>query len=118
VLSQNPALVALQQGRPWLGPEMMRRFAEPAMAESLAAGLRLEEMVAAHRGFWAFTVGCALTHEAHDARRGQAALDGLDPKRAPVLAAQRERMTADHIPHLVFLRGIRALIAAAAPSGL
>lgn len=116
VLSANSGLVALQRGRPWLGPEMMRRFSEPAMAESLAAGLSLEEMIEAHRGLWAFTVGCALTHQTYDVRQGRDALADLDPGQTPVMAAQRDRISLDHVPRVVFLQGIRALIAATDPS--
>ena len=110
VLSANSGLVALQQGRPWLGPEMTRRFSEPALTSSLAAGLTLEEMIQTHRGLWSFTVGCALTFESYDVRRGRETLDDLDPAQAPVLAAHRERITVDYAPREVFLRGIRALI--------
>jgi hypothetical protein len=85
------------------------------MAESLAAGLSLEEMIEAHRGLWAFTVGCALTHETYDIRSGRAALDAVDPEQTPVIAAQRPHIALAHVPRVVFLRGIRALIAAADP---
>ncbi len=118
VLSANSALVALQRGRPWLGPEMTRRFSEPALASSLAAGLSLDEMIQTHRGLWSFTVGCALTFETYDVRGGRAALDDLDPDQTPLLAEHREKITVDYAPHEVFLRGIRALIAAANPGGV
>jgi AcrR family transcriptional regulator len=117
VLSANSALVALQQGSPWLGPEMTRRFSEPAMASSLAAGLSVEEMIQTHRGLWSFTVGCALTFETYDIRRGRALLDDLDAEQTPVLAEHRDRIAVDHVPREVFLRGVRALIAAADPDG-
>jgi AcrR family transcriptional regulator len=117
VLSANSALVALQQGRPWLGPEMTRRFSEPALASSLAAGLSLDQMIQTHRGLWSFTVGCALTVETYDVLGGRAALDDLDPNQTPLLTEHRERMTVDYVPREVFLRGIRALTAAADPHG-
>lgn len=118
VLSANSALVALQQGRPWLGPEMTRRFSEPALASSLAAGLTLDEMIQTHRGLWSFTVGCALTFETYDARGGRAALDDLDPNQTPLLAEHREWITVAYVPREVFARGVRALTAAADPDGL
>lgn len=117
VMSAHSALVALQQGRPWLGSEMMRRFSEPALAASLAAGLTLDEMIETHRGLYTFTVGCALTHETYDVRRGRAVLETLDPDQTPLMAANRERITVEHVPRAVFLRGIRALIADAGPPG-
>jgi len=117
VLSANSALVALQQGRPWLGPEMMRRFSEPALASSLAAGLTLEEMIETHRGLYTFTVGCALTHETYDTERGREAMADLDAGATPLLAANREAIAVDHIPRQVFLRGVRALISAGRPEG-
>jgi AcrR family transcriptional regulator len=116
VMSAHPGLVALQQGRPWLGPEMMRRFSEPAVASSLDAGLSLDEMVRAHRVLFSFTVGCALTHEAYDASRARAVLDGLDPEATPVLAAQRHRFEGERMPRRDYLQGLRALIAAVDPS--
>ncbi len=115
VLSANSALVALQQGRPWLGPEMTHRFSEPALASSLGAGLTLDEMIEIHRGLWSFTVGCALTFETYDVRAGDEAFEHLDPAQAPLIAEHRDRMTVEHVPRDVFLRGIRALIAASDP---
>ncbi len=115
VMSAHSSLVALQQGRPWLGPEMMRRFSEPALASSLAAGLTLEEMVRSHRMLYTFTVGCALTHASYDVRRGRAVLAGLDVTQTPSLAAHRDQFVVEHMPRDDFLRGLRALIGAAAP---
>ena len=110
VMSANSSLVALQQGRPWLGDVMMRRFSEPALASSLAAGLTLEEMIRTHRTLYTFTVGCALTYETYDVRCGRVALAALDPEQTPVLVAHRHRIAVDHLPRDDFLRGIRALI--------
>ncbi len=117
LMSANSSLVALQRGRPWLGAEMMRRFSEPALATSLAAGLTLDEMVRSHRTFYMFTVGCALTSDTYDVVRGRRALDDLDPLQAPVLAASRDRIGVEHQPRDDYVRGLRALIAAAAPPG-
>ncbi len=115
VMSANSSLVALQQGRPWLGPEMMRRFSEPALSSSLGAGFTLEEMVRTHRMLYTFTVGCALTHTTYDVRSGRAALAALDPEETPVLAAHRDRFAVARMPRDDFLRGLRALIGTAAP---
>lgn len=115
LMSAHSSLVALQRGRPWLGPEMMHRFSEPALAASLAAGLTLDEMIRSHRTFYMFTVGCALTSDTYDVVRGRGALAGLDPDRTPILAASRDRIGVAHQPREDYLRGLRALIAAAAP---
>jgi AcrR family transcriptional regulator len=116
LMSSHSSLVALQRGRPWLGPEMMRRFSEPALAASLAAGLTLDEMIRSHRTFYMFTVGCALTSDTYDVVHGRGALDDLDPDQTPVLAASRGQMGVEHHPRDDYLRGLRALIAAATPA--
>ena len=115
LMAANSALVALQRGRPWLGPEMMRRFAEPAVAESLAAGLTLRETVRVHRCLYMFTVGCALTHTTYDTSRGEDVLGGLDPQQTPVLARERRPLLQDLPTLAVFHDGLRTLIAAADP---
>jgi AcrR family transcriptional regulator len=117
LMSAHSSLVALQRGRPWLGLEMMSRFAEPALAASLAAGLTLDEMIRSHRTFYMFTVGCALTRDTYDVVRDRGALDELDPGLTPVLAASRDRIEVEHEPRHDYVRGLRALIAAAEPSG-
>ncbi len=117
VMSRNGSLVALQRGRPWLGPEMMRRFSEPALAESLAAGLTLSEMIRTHRGLYMFTTGCALSQGGYDSVGGRAALEDLDPGTTPALAAHAHLIDEAYSGRQVFLDGIRALIAAADPAG-
>lgn len=114
-MSRNAGLVALRRGRPWLGPEMMRRFSEPALDESLAAGLTLSEMIRTHRGLYMFTVGCALTQSGYDSVGGRASLEGLDPATTPVLAGHAELIDEAYSGREVFLSGIRVLIAAADP---
>ena len=75
-------------------------------------------MIVTHRGLYSFTVGCALTFETYDVRGGRASLERLDPEQTPLLAEHRDRTAVDHRPREVFLRGIRALIAAADPAGV
>ena len=115
LLVENSALVALQSGRPWLGPVMMRRFAEPALAESVEAGLSLAEMVEVHRLLYMFTVGCALTHDSYDQVGGRAVLADLDPAATPALAAQAPLIDVELTHREVFDGGLAVLVAAHDP---
>jgi hypothetical protein len=60
-MAAHAGLVALMRGRPWMGPNITRRFSEPAVAASLAAGLTPRELTECHLELFVFTVGSALT---------------------------------------------------------
>jgi hypothetical protein len=109
------SLVALQRGRPWLGPTMMGRFAEPTVTASLAAGMQLTEVVRAHRVLYMFTVGCALTSSTYDALSGRRSLAVLDPAEFPVLTRNRNDLI-DPAPNSdTFAEGLGHLIRALDP---
>jgi AcrR family transcriptional regulator len=111
IMRGHAALIALQQGRPWLGPEMTRRFAEPAMAATLAAGMTPAELIESHLAFYMFTLGCALTQRSTDQSANIDALAAIDPKDSPLIAGHRDQLKDRRPEPVAFLRGIRALIA-------
>ena len=115
IMRDNSALVALQQGRPWLGTEMTSRFAEPALAASLAAGLTPTQMGECHLELYMFTLGCALTHLADDTE-GMAALAAVEAQDAPLIADYLEQLEDRRPEPELFLRGIRTLIASWDPA--
>lgn len=115
VLSTHSNLVALQRGRPWLGPTMMRRFAEPAVTASLAAGMQLPEVIRAHRVLYMFTVGCALTSSIYDALAGRRSLAALDPAEFPVLTSNMNDLIDPASNSDTFAEGLGHLIRALDP---
>jgi AcrR family transcriptional regulator len=110
-LSSHWGLVALQGGRPWMGPQMMRRFSEPAVAASIAAGFTPTEISESHHELYVFTVGCALTRTGFRHGINSAAISNLDPLDIPRLSEHWEDLTDDRSDHNLFLHGIRTLIA-------
>src|SRR5262249_40907050 len=59
LLTVHQGLVALRGGRPWLGPQLLGRLAEPQLADSLAAGMAPEDAITAYRRMYLLTLGCA-----------------------------------------------------------
>jgi AcrR family transcriptional regulator len=116
VMRDHSSLVALQQGRPWLGTEMTRRFAEPALAASLLAGLTPAQMGECHLELYMFTLGCALLHLADDTEAGMAALAAVDAHDAPLIADHLEQLEDRRPEPEPFLHGIRTLIASWDPA--
>jgi AcrR family transcriptional regulator len=116
VLVAHPGLAVLQRGRPWLGEQMMRRFSEPAMAESLAAGMSATEAAEAHRELFMFTTGGALTYATYDTRAGRRAVAVLDPAEFPAITSHLHELTDDAPIRTSFHQGLGHLIAALAPT--
>jgi AcrR family transcriptional regulator len=116
LMRDHSSLIALQQGRPWLGTEMTRRFAEPALAASLAAGLTPTQMGECHLELYMFTLGCALLHLADDTEQGMAALAAVDAQDAPLIADHLEQLEDTRPEPEPFLHGIRTLIASWDPA--
>jgi AcrR family transcriptional regulator len=116
LMRDHSSLVALQQGRPWLGTEMTRRFAEPALAASLAAGLTPTQMGECHLELYMFTLGCALLHLADDTEDGMAALAAVDAQDAPLIADHLAQLEDSRPEPEPFLHGIRTLIASWDPA--
>ena len=116
-MSAHSGLVALLRGRPWMGPKMMRRFSEPAVAASLAAGLSPRQITECHRELFVFTVGCALTQSVIVDAPGTAAIEALKADEFPVIVEHREAlMDDDHSDHAMFVHGLRTLIASWDPA--
>ena len=77
-MSAHAGLVALLRGRPWMCPNMMHRFSEPAVAASFAAGLTPRQITECHRELFVFTVGCALTQNLIVTGPGTAAVQAFE----------------------------------------
>ncbi len=100
-----------------MGPNMTRRFSEPAVVASLAAGLTPDQVTECHRELYVFTVGCALTQSVIVDELGTAAIEALEAADSPVIVEHREAlMAADHSDHTLFVHGLRTLIASWDPS--
>ena len=121
-MAAHSGLVALLRGRPWMGPNMMRRFSEPAVKASVAAGLTPRQIMQCHFELFVFTVGCALAQTRMAFASGSAAVEALEAEDSPVIVAHRRAlMDVEHSDHGMFVHGIRTLIAswdpAKGPSG-
>ena len=89
-MAEHWGLIALMRGRPWRGPNMIRRFSEPMVAASLAAGLNAQKVVECHRELYVFAVGCALTHEMFGPTD---ALEAVDEGDFPAMASLHDIQT-------------------------
>ncbi|MFD3873314.1 TetR/AcrR family transcriptional regulator [Streptomyces sp. NPDC058623] len=120
LLTAHPGLLVLRGGRPWLGRQLLARLVEPALADSVAAGMSPAEAMTVYRRMYLLTLGSAAFVDHRDpaaaVAASRAALAALDPAEFPVLAGA----TADVLPpltdHEVYYGALRQLIAAAAPS--
>jgi AcrR family transcriptional regulator len=109
----NAALLALRQGQPWWVPNMLARFAEPAMAASLRIGMTPEQALQTIRQLYLFTYGCSATHATYTARQARSVLAALDPDEFPVLTSNMDVIVTRTSERDVFTRGLRTLISAA-----
>ena len=108
-------LVALLRGRPWRGPNMMRRFSEPVVVAGLAAGLTSQQIVECNRELYVFAVGCALTRDMFGPTEEIEALSEAD---FPAMVQLYDiHIQPDQSDKDRFLRGIRTLISSWDPQG-
>ena len=116
-MAGHSGLVALLRGRPWMGPNMTRRFSEPAVKASLAAGLTPRQIMECHLELFMFTVGCALAQTRIHTASGSAAVEALEADDSPVIVAHRRAlMEVEHSDHGMFVHGLRTLIASWDPA--
>lgn len=109
----NSALLALRRGQPWWVPNMLTRWAEPAMAAALRIGMTPQQALQTTRQLYLFTYGCSSTHATYTARRTRSLLAALDPDEFPVLAGNLEMIVNGPPERDVFAQGLRTLISAA-----
>jgi AcrR family transcriptional regulator len=109
----NAALLALRRGQPWWVPNMLTRFAEPAMAAALRIGMTPEQALQAIRQLYLFTYGCSSTHATYTARQARSLLAALDPDEFPVLTSNMDVIVSGAPERDVFTEGLRTLISAA-----
>ncbi|MFI9272192.1 TetR/AcrR family transcriptional regulator C-terminal domain-containing protein [Kitasatospora sp. NPDC052896] len=119
LLTAHPGLVALRGGRPWLGPQLLKRLVEPQLAGSLAAGMTPEEAIGCYRRLYLLTLGCASFVDHRDPKAAQAAtrraLATLDPEEFPVLTGHLAAILPAVVDHGVYFGALRQLIHAADP---
>lgn len=120
LLTAHPGLVALRGGRPWLGPQLLKRLVEPQLADSLAAGVSPEEAVTAYRRMYLLALGCASFVDHRDPKAAQAAtrtaLAALDPEEFPALTGNLPAILPAVVDHEVYYGALRQLIDAADPA--
>jgi AcrR family transcriptional regulator len=109
----NAALLALRQGQPWWVPNMLTRFAEPAMTATLRVGMTPEQALQAIRQLYLFTYGCGSTHAGYAARQARSLLAALEPDEFPALAGNINVIVSGPPERDVFTHGLRTLISAA-----
>ncbi|MGW2995162.1 TetR/AcrR family transcriptional regulator, partial [Streptomyces sp. NPDC001193] len=89
LLVAHPGLLVLRGGRPWLGRQLLARLVEPALADSVAAGMTAAEAMEAYRRMYLLTLGSAAFVDHRDpagaTAASRAALAALDPQEFPVL---------------------------------
>src|SRR5277367_3500262 len=116
-MAAHSGLVALLRGRPWMGPNMMRRFSEPAVNASLAGGLTPRQIMKCHFELFVFTVGCALAQTRMVFASGSAAVEALGADDSPgIVAHRRALLDVEHSDRGMFLHGLRTLIASWDPA--
>ncbi|MDJ0382732.1 TetR/AcrR family transcriptional regulator [Streptomyces sp. G-G2] len=119
LLTAHPGLLVLRGGRPWLGRQLLARLVEPAIADSVAAGMTPAEAMTCYRRMYLLTLGSAAFVDHRDpagaTAASRAALAALDPARFPTLSGA----VADVLPaltdHEVYYGALRQLIGAADP---
>ncbi|MEU7554981.1 TetR/AcrR family transcriptional regulator [Streptomyces sp. NPDC044571] len=120
LLVAHPGLLALRGGRPWLGRELLARLVEPALADSVAAGMTPAEAMTAYRRMYLLTLGSAAFVDHRDpagaTAASRAALAALDPERFPVLAGGLADVLPPLTDHEVYYGALRQLIEAARPA--
>ncbi|MEU3777517.1 TetR/AcrR family transcriptional regulator [Streptomyces sp. NPDC032472] len=121
LLVAHPGLPALRGGRPWMGRRLLARLVEPALTDSVAAGMTLVEAVTVYRRLYLLTLGCAAFVDHRDpaaaTAASRAALAALDPEEFPVLSAGLADVLPALTDHEVYYGALRQLIEAARPDG-
>lgn len=119
LLTAHPGLVALRGGRPWLGPQLLKRMVEPQLADSIAAGMTPEDAIVTYRRLYLLTLGSASFVDHRDPKSAQAttrrALAALDPEEFPVLTGHLAAILPAMVDHEVYYGALRQLVRAAAP---
>lgn len=117
LLTAHPGLLVLRGGRPWLGRQLLARLVEPALADSVAAGMSPAEAMTVYRRMYLLTLGSAAFVDHRDAAgataASRAALAALDPADFPVLAGGLADVLPPLTDHEVYYGALRQLIEAA-----
>ncbi|MFF4101833.1 TetR/AcrR family transcriptional regulator [Streptomyces sp. NPDC001903] len=120
LLVAHPGLLVLRGGRPWLGRQLLARLVEPALADSVAAGMTPAEAMTAYRRMYLLTLGSAAFVDHRDpagaTAASRAALAALDPERFPVLAGGLADVLPALTDHEVYHGALRQLIEANRPA--
>lgn len=120
LLVAHPGLLVLRGGRPWLGRQLLARLVEPALADSVAAGMTAAEAMTAYRRMYLLTLGSAAFVDHRDpagaTAASRAALAALDPERFPVLAGGLADVLPALTDHEVYHGALRQLIEANRPA--
>ncbi|MFE2554006.1 TetR/AcrR family transcriptional regulator [Streptomyces sp. NPDC059355] len=120
LLVAHPGLLVLRGGRPWLGRQLLARLVEPALADSVAAGMTAAEAMTAYRRMYLLTLGSAAFVDHRDpagaTAASRAALAALDPERFPVLAGGLADVLPALTDHEVYYGALRQLIEANRPA--
>lgn len=121
LLAAHPGLMILRGGRPWLGRQLLARLVEPALADSVAAGMNAAEAMTAYRRMYLLTLGSAAFVDHRDpaaaTAASRAALAALDPADFPVLSAGLADVLPSLTDHEVYYGALRQLIEANRPAG-
>ncbi|MEV6570937.1 TetR/AcrR family transcriptional regulator C-terminal domain-containing protein [Streptomyces sp. NPDC051577] len=121
LLTAHPGLLVLRGGRPWLGRRLLARLVEPALADSVAAGMTAAEAMTVYRRMYLLTLGSAAFVDHRDpagaTAASRAALAALDPAEFPVLSAGLTEVLPALTDHEVYHGALRQLIEAARPAG-
>ncbi|MDH6130356.1 TetR/AcrR family transcriptional regulator C-terminal domain-containing protein [Kitasatospora sp. GP82] len=120
LLTAHPGLVALRGGRPWLGPQLLKRLVEPQLADSITAGMSPGEAITCYRRMYLLTLGSASFVDHRDPKAAQAvtrtALASLDPEEFPMLTGNLAAIVPIVVDHEVYYGALRQLIHAADPA--
>ncbi|MGZ9934563.1 TetR/AcrR family transcriptional regulator [Streptomyces sp. NC-S4] len=120
LLTAHPGLLALRGSRPWLGRQLLARLVEPALADSVAAGMTAAEAMTVYRRMYLLTLGSAAFVDHRDpgtaTAASRAALAALDPQEFPVLAGAVPDVLPALTDHEVYYGALRQLIEAARPT--
>ncbi|MER5776353.1 TetR/AcrR family transcriptional regulator C-terminal domain-containing protein [Streptomyces sp. NPDC002039] len=119
LLTAHPGLLVLRGGRPWLGRRLLARLVEPALADSVAAGMTAAEAMTVYRRMYLLTLGSAAFVDHRDpagaTAASRAALAALDPAEFPVLSGGLAEVLPPLTDHEVYHGALRQLIDAARP---
>ncbi|MEV6578929.1 TetR family transcriptional regulator [Streptomyces sp. NPDC051582] len=120
LLVAHPGLLVLRGGRPWLGRQLLARLVEPALADSVAAGMTAAEAMTAYRRMYLLTLGSAAFVDHRDpagaTAASRAALAALDPQEFPVLTGGLADVLPALTDHDVYHGALRQLIEANRPA--